>query len=74
MKNFINLTDVDKRELRKIIDHAKSQKKENKTSQPNNVLQGKTLIMIFEKPSTRTRISFELAMKQLGGQLLVLNP
>jgi len=74
VKNFINLTDVDKRELRKIIDHAKSQKKENKTSQPNNVLQGKTLIMIFEKPSTRTRISFELAMKQLGGQLLVLNP
>ena len=37
-------------------------------------LADKTLIMIFEKPSTRTRLSFELAMKQLGGQLLVLNP
>ena len=37
-------------------------------------LKGKTLIMIFEKKSLRTRISFELAMKQLGGELLILNP
>ena len=35
---------------------------------------GKTLIMIFEKPSTRTRISFELAMKRLGGNSIILNP
>ena len=37
-------------------------------------MKGKTLIMIFEKPSTRTRLSFELAMKKLGGDVLVLNP
>jgi len=72
MKNFINLADVDKKELRKIIDHAKLQKK-NKIDQ-NVSLFNKTLIMIFEKPSTRTRLSFELAMKKLGGNVLVLNP
>ena len=74
MRNFIYLADVDKRELRKIIDHAKSQKEKGSTIDLNTPLTGKTLIMIFEKSSTRTRISFELAMKQLGGQLVVLNP
>ena len=79
MKNFINIADIDKKDLRKIIDHAKSQKeKRSKLSKSamdlHRPLADKTLIMIFEKPSTRTRISFELAMKQLGGQLLVLNP
>ena len=79
MKNFINISDIDKKDLRKIIDHAKSQKeKRSKLSKSamdlHRPLADKTLIMIFEKPSTRTRISFELAMKQLGGQLLVLNP
>ncbi len=79
MKNFINLSDVDKKDLRKIVDHAKLQKENrsnlNKSAiDPNAYLTDKTLIMIFEKSSTRTRISFELAMKQLGGQLVVLNP
>lgn len=73
MRNFINLSDIDKKELRKIIDHAKSEK--NKSNVKSNYpLEGKTLIMIFEKPSTRTRLSFELAMKKLGGHVLVLNP
>ena len=79
MKNFINISDVDKKDLRKIIDHAKSQKEKRSNLSksaidPKKSLADKTLIMIFEKPSTRTRLSFELAMKQLGGQLLVLNP
>jgi len=72
LRNFINLSDINNKELRKIIDHAKSEKSKSNIKS-KNLLEGKTLIMIFEKPSTRTRLSFELAMKQLGGQLLVLN-
>jgi len=79
MKNFINIADIDRKDLRKIIDHAKSQKEKRSNLKksavdPDTPLVDKTLVMIFEKPSTRTRLSFELAMKQLGGQLLVLNP
>ena len=74
MRNFINLSDIDKRELRKIIDHAKSQKQKGSTIKADVSLIGKTLIMIFEKPSTRTRLSFELAMQEMGGHVLVLNP
>ena len=79
MKNFINIKDVSKKELRKIIDHAMLEKKKRfklkkSAKDPEAPLADKVLVMIFEKPSTRTRISFELAMKQLGGQLIVLNP
>ena len=74
MRNFINLSDIDKKDLRKIVDHAKSQKQKGSTIKADVPLAGKTLVMIFEKPSTRTRLSFELAMKKLGGHILVLNP
>ena len=74
MKNFINLSDIDKKDLRKIIDQAKKQKLEKNSINKFQSLIGKTLIMIFEIPSTRTRISFELAMKKLGGYSIVLNP
>ena len=79
MKNFINISDISKEELRIILDKAKLRKAKrsglNKNAiDPDAFLDGKILIMIFEKPSTRTRLSFELAMKQLGGQLLVLSP
>ena len=74
MNNFINLSDISKNDLRKIIENAKLFKAKKNSKDVMNSLIGKTLIMIFEKPSTRTRLSFELAMKQLGGHILVLNP
>ena len=65
MKNFINISDINKQDLRKIIDHAKSQKKKrsniNKSAtDTEKLLADKTLIMIFEKASTRTRLSLSL--------------
>ena len=48
MRNFINLVDIDKKELRKIIDHAKSQKGKGSNIDLGNSLAGKTLVMIFE--------------------------
>ena len=79
MRKFINIGDIDKKELRLILDNAKSRKEKrsglNKNViDPDAPLDGKILIMIFEKPSTRTRISFDLAVKQLGGKSLILNP
>ena len=79
MKKFINIGDINKKELRLIIDKAKSRKDKRSSINKNAIdsdapLNGKILIMIFEKPSTRTRISFDLAVKQLGGKSLILNP
>ena len=67
MKNFINISDISKEELRKIIDNAKSRKEKRSNLKKNSVdpdspLDWKILIMLFEKPSTRTRISFDLAV------------
>ena len=79
MKNFINIADISKEDLRSIIDQALLKKEKRShlkksAPDPHKPLVDKTLIMIFEKPSTRTRLSFEIAMKQLGGQILILNP
>jgi len=80
MRNFINISDIPKKELKLILDNAKSRKEKrsdlNKNAiDPDAPLDGKILVMIFEKLlSTRTRISFDLAVKQLGGKSLILNP
>ena len=79
MKHFINLKDIPAEDLRKILIDAKKRKKERKKL--NNLeidkkhpLKGKLLIQMFEKSSLRTRLSFYLAIKQLGGSTLTLRP
>ena len=79
MKNFLNISDLSSKELRKIIEEAKARKLKRKELNKSAVdfdqpFAGKSMIMIFEKPSTRTRISFDIAVKQLGGSSIILNP
>ena len=79
MKNFLNISDLTSSDLRDIIEEAKRRKlgrKGFKKSQSDldSPFKNKSMIMIFEKPSTRTRISFDIAIKQLGGSSIVLNP
>ena len=79
MKNFINISDCSSSELRTIIEEAKK-RKENRSSLNKSApdidkpFEGKSMAMIFEKPSTRTRMSFDIAVKQLGGNSMTLNP
>ena len=77
MKHFINLKDIPAKDLRKIIEDAKKRKNLRKKLSTLEVdrgapLKGKMLIQMFEKASSRTRISFYLAIKQLGGGTLTL--
>ena len=79
MNNFLNISDISSQELREIIEEAKirksKRKKMNKSAADfDQSFAGKTMVMIFEKPSTRTRISFDIAVKQLGGSSIILNP
>ncbi len=79
MKNFINISDLSSEELRSIIEEAKFRKLNRKSfnkSEPDKdkPFEGKSMAMIFEKPSTRTRMSFDIAVKQLGGSSIILNP
>jgi ornithine carbamoyltransferase len=79
MKNFLNISDLNKKELRFIINEAISRKSKRKSlnkSEPDvdKPFNGKSMVMIFEKPSTRTRISFDIAVKQLGGSSIFLDP
>ena len=73
-RNFINLSDIRKEELNKILKRARQLKKlRSKGISFKNSLANVNLAMIFEKPSTRTRVSFEIAIKELGGQAIVLD-
>ena len=73
MKNFINIKDISTKNLRKIIFDAKQRKKLNTLDvDKDNPLRGKLLVQMFEKSSTRTRLSFYLAIRQLGGGALTL--
>ena len=73
-RNFINLSDIKKKDLDKILKRAVYLKRLRKKSGSfKNSLSGINLAMIFEKPSTRTRVSFEIAIKELGGQAIILD-
>ena len=79
MKHFINLKDIPAKDLRKIIIDAKKRKSDRKKLNHLEIdkgapLKGKLLIQMFEKSSLRTRLSFYLAIKQLGGSALTLRP
>ncbi len=69
-RHFLDLDRIDGPVLRQILDQGVAYKRGTDRSQP---LRGKMLAMLFEKPSTRTRLSFEVAMKQLGGDVVVLS-
>ena len=70
IRHFIDLIDVRPADLRAIIANARAMKKSR--GRGKRPLAGQTLAMIFDSPSTRTRISFEVAMRQLGGDTIML--
>jgi len=72
-KDLLTLDELTDNELLKIIDYGIKLKKQLKKGSHKPILKNKTLAMIFEKPSTRTRVSFETAMFQLGGHALNLS-
>jgi ornithine carbamoyltransferase len=72
-KDFISILDITRDELEGIIAEADKLKRQKKAGVPHALLAGKTLAMIFEKASTRTHISFEVGMNELGGHALFLN-
>lgn len=73
MKHLLKILDLSKEEIIDILNLADRLKKENKNKIEHHILKGKTLGMIFQKSSTRTRVSFETGIYQLGGQALFLS-
>lgn len=73
MRHFLTINDFTKEEILEILDIAKDIKKEAKQKEYKPYLKNQVLAMIFEKSSTRTRISFEVGMHQLGGKGIFLN-
>lgn len=73
MKHLISLNDLSQKEIFDILTVAQKLKEENKKGIKHHILEGKTLGMIFAKSSTRTRVSFEVGMYQLGGHALFLS-
>ena len=71
--DVLRLDELESKEINNIIDLAIDLKKQQKKGKEKPLLQNKTLAMIFEKPSTRTRVSFETGMFQLGGHALTLS-
>ena len=71
-KDFLDISDLTADEVWSLFESAKDLKAKQKRGEPHEYLKGKTLGMIFAKPSTRTRVSFEVGMSQLGGHALYI--
>jgi ornithine carbamoyltransferase len=74
MKDFIAIADFPSNEIQGLLDLSTSLKRERQAGGNAPILKGKVLAMIFQKPSLRTRVSFDMAMRQLGGDALYLSP
>ena len=73
-RHFLKLSDFTRQELDDLFTLTRQLKEKQKKGIEHQLLKGKTLAMIFEKSSTRTRVSFEVGMFQLGGCLLYTSP
>src|SRR3954452_4286869 len=74
IRHFLDLSEIPAPELRRMVDTSRAMKRElnaNRGTAPRP-LAGRTLAMIFDKPSTRTRVSFDVGMRQLGGDAIML--
>ena len=74
MKDFIAISDYSSQEIENLLNLAIELKKEWKAEGNPPILKGKVLAMIFQKPSLRTRVSFDMAMRHMGGDALYLSP
>ena len=74
VRHFLDIPDHSAERLRAILNAAAKMKSERRKGEPpkERPLAGKTLAMIFDKPSTRTRVSFDVAMRELGGETIML--
>ncbi len=71
-RHFLDLSELPAQTLRGIIDDSRRRKADGRPPHGARPLEGKVLAMIFDKPSTRTRVSFDVAMRQLGGETVML--
>ncbi|MDA0997138.1 MAG: ornithine carbamoyltransferase [Proteobacteria bacterium] len=72
-RHFLDIHKLDRDTLRGILDAGVSLKATRRIPTSARPLQGRTLVMIFEKPSTRTRVSFQIGMQELGGEVVILS-
>jgi ornithine carbamoyltransferase len=72
VRHFLDLIDIPRRTLREMIEKSRAMKKARRGAAGKGPLAGKTVAMIFDRPSTRTRVSFDVGIRQLGGESITL--